>query len=65
MLPYNYSNPAETFLTPTECDDPKIKNTVSNCGYDLVGDLFRYLMPLINGSNIFNYTNSGDEFLKK
>jgi hypothetical protein len=30
---------------------------VANCGYDLVGNFFKYMMPLVNGSKIDDTKN--------
>jgi hypothetical protein len=30
---------------------------VANCGYDLVGNFFKYMMPLVNGSKIVDTKN--------
>ena len=40
MLPYN-STGTESSLSLSECDDPKNKDSVANCGYDLVGNFFQ------------------------
>ena len=56
MLPYN-STGTESSLSLSECDDPKNKDSVANCGYDLVGNFFKFMMPLVNGSNIVDTNN--------
>ncbi len=56
MLPQN-STGSESSLSSSECDDPKNKYSVANCGYDLVGNFFKYMMPLVNGSKIVDTKN--------